>query len=280
MVDVLFYLYIKSMKIMNELRINEYFISIQGEGKRVGVTSLFIRTSGCNLRCVFRNCGGDVCSKCDTEYTSFYQEETQITMEDVIQVYKDNPNVRDVVITGGEPMLQQAAIANLIKQFKDIRPTTITIETNGTIQPKDYMYKLVDLWSISPKLQNSEPQIVDGVSQSNVDYHKNNRINIDAINSIISHKAVSMLNGDKFGDFQIKFVYNGSWLDDELNDITKKLDKKSYYDIKRDIMLMPEGMYPEDVIKNTPLCVEKCLKEGWTFTPRLHILIWGDKRAV
>ena len=88
----------------------ESFISIQGEGLRTGRPTLFIRLNGCNLRCVFRNGAGKVASCCDTPYASFEgSSEGKYTEDDVIKMFTDNPQVKDVVITGGEPLLNQAS---------------------------------------------------------------------------------------------------------------------------------------------------------------------------
>ncbi len=233
------------------LKINEFFYSIQGEGKRVGYPSLFIRLSGCNLRCVFRNQEGEVCSKCDTPYTSFYQEKNNISYQDILDFIKENPQIKDIVFTGGEPLLQQKDMVDLIFKLVDIRKYIyITVETNGTIEPSRELLSLVDLWSISPKLKNSEPTIDDGVSESNIVYHRENRINYHLLSNIINYTEFNK------SDYQIKFVYNGEWLDDEITNI---ISESNYHRFSRippeNIMLMPEGMDIDEITKNNPLCI-------------------------
>src|SRR5690348_5579341 len=77
-----------------ELKIAELFYSIQGEGSLVGVPSVFVRTSGCNLRCRW----------CDTPYTSWQPEGTDWTIERILDEVNAYP-ARHVVVTGGEPMI-------------------------------------------------------------------------------------------------------------------------------------------------------------------------------
>jgi 7-carboxy-7-deazaguanine synthase len=76
------------------LKIAELFYSLQGEGALVGVPSVFIRTSGCNLRC----------SWCDTPYTSWQPEGNELSIEQILDEVKAHP-ARHVVVTGGEPMI-------------------------------------------------------------------------------------------------------------------------------------------------------------------------------
>ena len=121
------------------MKINEVFASIQGEGTLAGVPSLFIRTTGCNLRCVW----------CDTPYTSWTPQGEDWTLDQLEQWVRGFPQIRHVVITGGEPMIQPA-IADLARRI-DHLSRHITIETAGTV----YVDLPCHLMSISPKLANS-----------------------------------------------------------------------------------------------------------------------------
>ena len=122
------------------MRISEIFYSIQGEGRLAGTPSVFIRTSGCNLRCVW----------CDTPYTSWRPEGSSRSIDGILSAVEKHPT-RHVVITGGEPLLA-GEIEALTQELKR-RKKHITIETAGTI------FKPVrcDLMSLSPKLANSTP---------------------------------------------------------------------------------------------------------------------------
>src|SRR3954467_9889129 len=120
------------------LKIAELFYSIQGEGGLVGVPSVFIRTSGCNLRC----------SWCDTPYTSWQPEGTDLELDQILDEVAAHP-ARHVVVTGGEPMIAPDIIP-LTARLRE-RGMHITIETAGTV----FMPVSCDLMSISPKLANS-----------------------------------------------------------------------------------------------------------------------------
>ena len=110
------------------IKINEIFYSLQGEGKTIGQPKLFIRLSGCNLKCDF----------CDTKY---HIENNEVNFS-LLKKYKR------WCITGGEPLLQQEEIEKLIEKYK---PKWIEVETNGTIEPNGYLLDVVNLWNISPK---------------------------------------------------------------------------------------------------------------------------------
>src|ERR1051325_4341762 len=122
------------------MRVAEIFHSIQGEGRLAGVPSVFIRTSGCNLRCVW----------CDTPYTSWEPEGEEKSLDDIIVEAKSYPT-RHAVLTGGEPLIAPE-IEALSERLK-AENFHITIETAATV------FKPVrcDLMSLSPKLANSTP---------------------------------------------------------------------------------------------------------------------------
>jgi 7-carboxy-7-deazaguanine synthase len=121
------------------LKIAEIFYSLQGEGSLVGVPSVFVRTSGCNLRC----------SWCDTPYTSWQPEGEERPLGSIVAEVEQYPG-RHVVVTGGEPMIAPGIVA----LTGMLAPRHITIETAGTV----FAPVRCDLMSISPKLANSTPE--------------------------------------------------------------------------------------------------------------------------
>ena len=121
--------------------ISEIFYSLQGEGELTGVPSVFVRTSGCNLRCNW----------CDTPYASWQPEGRQMTVSEIVAAVRLHP-ARHVVLTGGEPMIAKDIHA-LAAALKDLA-YHITIETAATIAPAGIA---CDLASLSPKLKNSTP---------------------------------------------------------------------------------------------------------------------------
>ena len=124
------------------MRIAEIFYSVQGEGSLVGVPSLFVRTSGCNLRC----------SWCDTPYTSWNPEGDDLAIDEILDRAAAFPAAQHVVLTGGEPMIAPG-IVELSERFRK-RGMHITVETAGTV----FTPVACDLMSISPKLSNSTPE--------------------------------------------------------------------------------------------------------------------------
>ncbi len=127
------------------MRIAEIYRSLQGEGRLTGVPSVFVRTSGCNLRCGF----------CDTPYASWTPEGDHLSVKDVLAAVEKNScergPPRHVVITGGEPML----FPDLVPLCAELhgRGMHVTIETAGT----RYLPVHCDLMAVSPKLSNSTP---------------------------------------------------------------------------------------------------------------------------
>ena len=127
------------------MKLSEIFHSIQGEGILSGVPSVFVRLSGCNLRCTW----------CDTPYTSWQPEGADTTIEE-IAAKVSSYSCAHLVVTGGEPMIFPAVV-ELTRALKGLG-LHITIETAGTL----YQPVVCDLMSISPKLANSTPFERDG----------------------------------------------------------------------------------------------------------------------
>lgn len=230
------------------LNISEVFYSVQGEGKLVGTPSVFIRTSGCNLRCAW----------CDTPYTSWQPEKNLMTVKQIMEQVRTYPESNAVVLTGGEPMIQD--IRELVDTLKE-ENFHITIETNGTV----YRELPVDLISLSPKLSNSLPQGKWRVQ------HNTNRIQLSVLAEYVSHVK----------DYQLKFVVNAkedlSEIQQLIGDVEQLLNSKIP---PANIVLMPQGKtYPEIKAKYQML-VDICLTNSYRLSPRLHVDIWGDKRGV
>lgn len=270
------------------IQISEIFgPTIQGEGIYSGVPSIFLRTNTCNLRCCFKG------SICDTSYTSHNPEASEYTdTEDVIKelkrIFTENPKVHHLVITGGEPMIQQQALVEVLSRLEEdnIKPV-ITVETNGTISPLQTFYKYVDLWSVSPKLSTSAYFENTNIPEEQQKHHNKTRINIRSLYDII-------MTGK---EVQLKFVYSDKYNEDEIKSLLAKIYDfgQGLIEVLKDsktavvfntcfkcmtIMLMPEGQILEQVQKSSKEAVEVCIRNGWIFTDRLHIRIWGDKRKV
>lgn len=258
----------------------DLFVSIQGEGKYMGVPSIFIRVSGCNLRCVFKD------SICDTPYSSFRPEASKYTVEEIIDFVKQNERISHVVITGGEPLLygKDDDFKTLIKGLNKL-DKFITIETNGTQPMLDPLNYKIGLYSVSPKMGTSvgKPGKYGDyeLTQHQVDRHNADRINIEVLTNIALFS----------NDYQFKFVYSGKETVEEIEDLYKRMAKqiskeeeyiRMFYfknHPNKHTMLMPEGITNDAISKYGQEIVDECIKRGWQYTDRLHIRLFGDKRG-
>jgi len=237
------------------MRIIEEFLTLQGEGKYLGVPTYFIRTTGCNLRCAWKNSDGTI-TKCDTPYSSWNAEKGYDF--NIGKFFRDNKRgtFKHVVITGGEPMLQHD-IASIVKELQS-KHYIVTIETNGTRFNKDIIGAFI---SISPKMATSYY-----ATEKELKMHvANNKFMIP-----ISQWLKSCHN-----DYQIKFVYN------DKSDVDEILRLQNVLCIPSEkIYLMPQGITTKQFKdKQRELFIE-CKKNGWNYTPRMHIDIYGNIRGI
>ena len=226
------------------LRVSEIFHSVQGEGRCVGVPSVFVRLSGCNLRC----------SWCDTPYASWNPEGNEMMLGQLIgQVRK--LWVRHVVVTGGEPMIFPETV--LLTQRLKEDDFHVTIETAGTVDAPVHC----DLMSISPKLANSTPHRREGGKWAA--QHDRLRRQPDVLRSLMSRY-----------DYQLKFVVSEP---DDMEEV-REIVRETEADPER-VLLMPEGVTPEAIHARSLWIVEACKLFGYRFSPRLHIDLWGNLRG-
>lgn len=228
-----------------KLRIAEIFASIQGEGIWLGTPSVFVRTSGCNLRCTW----------CDTPYASWNPEGPVVPVADLLAKVQGY-GIKHVVVTGGEPMLFDP-IVQLTHGLKE-QGHTITIETAGTV----YRDLPCDLMSISPKLANSTPDAASGWAER----HETTRLNREPLKQLLQSY-----------DYQLKFVVNPEEGDD-LTEIENLLSQLPAITNDR-VLLMPEGTDSETLHRRQKLLVEPCMVRGWRLSPRLHVDLFGNKRG-
>ena len=230
------------------MKISELFFSIQGEGELTGMPSVFVRTSGCNLRCRW----------CDTKYSSWTPEGENVDIEELVERVRSYP-ARHVVITGGEPM-----IAKDIKEFVDLLKQSgkhITIETAGTIAPNGIQ---CDLASISPKLSDSTPEKGE-ISEEWIDRHDSTRIDHDILNEWI----------DSY-EFQLKFVVSRK---EEINEVKCIIDKIESDILPEKVLLMPEGTDSETIHSRYDMLVDLCKENGFRMCNRLHLDLFGNTRG-
>ena len=227
------------------MKIAEIFFSVQGEGTLVGVPSVFVRTSGCNLRC----------SWCDTPYTSWRPEGADHSVAEIVARVLEF-GAAHVVVTGGEPMIAPE-IETLTRALRE-RGLHITIETAGTV----YRPVSCDLMSVSPKLANSTP-------------HEREEGRWAILHDRLRYQpqVLKKLIGDY--SYQLKFVV--STPDDlaEIQLIEQELNANRLF-----VVLMPEGVDRNVVHERSLWLAELCKQTGYRFSPRLHIDLWGDRRGV
>lgn len=231
---------------MARLRVAEMFASLQGEGQWVGVPSVFVRLSGCNLRCVW----------CDTPYASWNPEGP---VRDVAEIVSDTLafGIEHVVLTGGEPMLFDP-IEQLAAELR-ASGKVITIETAGTV----FRELDCDLMSISPKLSHSTP-VQDAHWAAK---HEDLRLQPDVLARLVARYP-----------YQLKFVVSSESLARDLEEIDALLAQLPSGASKH-VILMPEGTSADDLWQGARGLVEICMNRGWRLSPRMHIDLFGNRRG-
>lgn len=230
------------------MRVSEIFYSIQGEGMLAGVPSLFVRASGCNLRCGW----------CDTPYASWQPEGEEWTVEAILTEAARHP-ARHAVLTGGEPMLARE-LPELARRLKEAGHH-ITIETAGTLPPAGIV---CDLASISPKLAGSTPE-PERAGAAWARRHEQTRLNFDVLGAWADGYEV-----------QWKFVIADQADLDEMCAVLAALERPVE---PWRVLLMPEGTDPATLRSRQPLLVAACKEFGYRFSPRLHIELFGNTRG-
>ncbi len=227
----------------NNLIISEKFTSIQGEGQTMGKKAIFLRLAGCNILCKSEHWVCDTIEVWRKGVSTAF--ENVFSRDDILNL----SNGYHLIITGGEPLLHQNGIIEFLWWFKKSSGflPKIEVETNGTITPYPRLLELVDYWNVSPKLENSGVGLV--------------RINYEALDKF------NMMEGTIF-----KFVVNN---EDDVMEIAEyrkmNLDK---------VYLMPAGSLREELEITRPKTIEWCLKYGFNYSERLHIVIWNQKTGV
>lgn len=240
----------------------EIFHTIQGEGISAGLPATFIRASRCNLHCRW----------CDTDYTWNFTgtpwphdhdsrpgyakyDKSAVTIdlppETIAALVRARPP-RRVVLTGGEPLLQQDDWLEIIRLLRaDAEPWSFEVETNGTRMPTADFEAAIDQFNISPKLANS------GMPES-----------LRLIPEVLHHLARSP-------KAWFKFVASSPADLAEIDSLVAR------HGIPADrILLMPEGRTPAELDRHASLLAAACIDRGWRFSDRLHVRLWGDQRGV
>ena len=228
--------------------ISEIFYSVQGEGRLTGMPSVFIRTSGCNLRCRW----------CDTPYASWNPEGEKLTAAEIMKRIAPH-HAHHVVLTGGEPIIAPG----IHKLAASLRKAGyhITIETAGTIPPAGIA---CDLASISPKLANStpSPEEIDSVW---IERHEQSRLRPDILREWIAT-----------ADYQLKFVYSRPR---DLEEIQSLLTEIGTPIPPANVLLMPEGTDVETLAARQKELLGICIATGHRYCDRLHLRLFGNTKG-
>lgn len=240
----------------------EIFHTIQGEGVSAGLAAVFIRLSRCNLHCVW----------CDTDHTWNFEGTPWSHEKDTLPGYSKHQkaaatyemspaeaaeeilrfNCKRVVITGGEPLLQEKEALEMVRHLRaKMADCMFEVETNATRIPSPEFVKAVDQFNVSPKLANSAmPESL--------------RIHENAMRFFAeSPKA------------WFKFVISNP---EDISEIRQLCSRFGIHPER--ILLMPEGRTAADLDRSAPAIAELCRESGYRFCDRLHIRLWGDRRGV
>lgn len=237
------------------LRIQERFVSIQGEGGLVGVPSSFVRVSGCNLRCVW----------CDTPRTSWAPEGEASSVAELLRWCAEGP--RHVVVTGGEPLL----FSPVVELCRGLRAAGhhVTIETAGTVELAGLE---ADLLSISPKLAHSTPwqrAAAQGRRQL-ATMHERARLDLAVLTRLLAGFA-----------WQLKFVVRAATeaeLAEDLEEIEALLARLEVPPAQRmQVLLMPEATDAEALDAGYQRVLPLCRARGFRLGLRLHIHLFGHR---
>ncbi|MFN2098666.1 7-carboxy-7-deazaguanine synthase QueE [Altererythrobacter sp. MF3-039] len=230
----------------------EIFSSLQGEGPSAGMPVAFVRLSRCNLACVW----------CDTAYTwhfdgddrphrdgkTFGRKANQVTLDATAVAERILAlGQKHLVITGGEPLMQAAALADLLAALPDME---IEIETNGTVKPPSHVDIRVDQYNVSPKLA-----------------HSGNAAELALIPERLDDYAADPRAYFKF------VIAQASDVDEVL-----ALQARYRFPASR-TFLMPEGTDSATLREREEWLAPLCLKHGFRMSDRLHIHLYGDTRG-
>lgn len=227
-----------SQEVWAMIKVSEIFYSYQGEGPRAGMPAVFLRLATCNLKCGW----------CDTPYTWDWKrfdrakEVQEMSVGEILSVI-GKFDCKNLVLTGGEPLLQQKKMIPFLFALKE-RGFWIEVETNGTLSPSPEFDLLADRYNCSPKLKNS--------GQTDIPF---------SLPPVA--KAV------------FKFVVCG---ERDLEEIGNFVERHSLP--RNRVYLMPEGRTREAIQDRESWVARASVICGYRFTTRRHVLEFGGLRGV
>lgn len=233
------------------MRIAEIYQSLQGEGLLAGTPSVFVRTSGCNLRCRW----------CDTPFTSWEPAGDPMTAEGILTMV-EGLGRRHVVVTGGEPLLFDETV-DLCRELRR-RGHHVTIETAGTVLPESSGGEpIADLMSISPKLASSGPPADTPAGWAG--RHAATRRRDDVLAALMRHTP-----------WQLKFVVDSPT---DLAEAEAWLRDLGVRAADGAIFMMPQGVHRNELARTTAWLAAACNERGYRLAPRHHVEWFGHARG-
>jgi len=248
-----------------KIAVSEYFYSLQGEGRTTGIPAIFLRLTGCNLMCGGKGVEKDGIMRdgatwiCDT--IDVWMQGTTLSFPDLVAKLNETTNFVarlktgvHLVITGGEPLLQQERIVSFLEYLETtyaLRPI-IEIETNATILPLPALDARVHYWNTSPKLSNSG-------------MFKNQRIDASILQWF-----------SKNPNTMFKFVVTTR---KDFIEIQQELIETNWVDSSK-IVLMPGADSIEQLLERNQLVAEICIEHQLRMCTRLHVEIWNKLTGV
>ena len=231
-----------------KVAISERFYTIQGEGPTSGMPCLFIRFSDCNLHCN----GAWLCDSQGVMSKTYTMDLEREILQTATPMWA---NCERIIFTGGEPMLYQEEILEIIEFVRTTNKSMqYEIETNGTIMPNESLLRMANMqFNCSPKLSNSgqiearriKPKVIDALARQ-------------------TYKSV------------FKFVVNSP---EDLEEIRRDF-RVLWVNYKYKLWFMPAGANQEQLAITAPLVAQLCIEEGVNFSNRNHIVLWNDKKGV
>ena len=226
-----------------QLEVSEVFESVQGEGTNAGSPCLLIRLAGCNLQCAW----------CDSRYAWDWGQfdraaETRRVAVEQLRERILSASVPHLVLTGGEPLLQQSSLVLLAEQLA--ANVYVEVETNGTVVPSPELVARIDQWNVSPKLGNSRvPR-----------------------RARIRHDALAVLR--ESGRAWLKLVVSPGPDFDEASALVAELDWPS-----QRVLLMPLARSRDQLRACATAVAQTCMARGFRYSPRLQVELFDGKRG-
>jgi organic radical activating enzyme len=224
------------------LKLSEIFTSVQGEGPSAGAPCTFLRLAGCNLHCTW----------CDTPYTWDWQRfeySREVQSLSISEVFERLAQPVRLVITGGEPLLQQRGLAELLKLLP--RELPVEVETNGTQHASVALLERIDQWNVSPKLANSLEPVA-------------RRVQDDVLEQLRDTERA-----------WLKWVIGAEQDAVEAEAWTDRLKWP-----RERVLYMPQAASRSELLRLTPLVRKLAESRGVGVSPRLHVERWDGRRGV